>query len=353
MKVTVTKYLNVRVGEPSVNAPNYHYLAPGTILEVDGQLYEGEPYDGITTWYKDAAGNYYWSGGFAESELPTTATTRFDSNKFWWIKEFQIEQLWRITPSTPKIKVAVLDAGLSLPHPDLIINSASIFNVNAVQSLEDWSGHGTHVSGIIKASHNQFGIHGIAPEVDFFFAKVTNDITGDSPEDLAKGVEWAIQQKVDIISVSMGFQQDNSRLKKAIEAAVKQKILVVCAAGNKIDHTHVNIDYPARYSDVLAVGGLKNSRKQLADTVNAKQTHLFAPGFNIVSTSRNKGYDTLSGSSQAAAFVTGVAAVLLDVKRDSEPSYEAIKIKDHLIATGDQESFGTVLNPLQSLNNLP
>ncbi|SHK70613.1 hypothetical protein SAMN04488028_107198 [Reichenbachiella agariperforans] len=73
MKVTVTKYLNVRVGKPSVNAPCYQYLAPGSEIEVGEKLYLGDSYDGMDTWYRDEADNYYWSGGFLlpNATIPT------------------------------------------------------------------------------------------------------------------------------------------------------------------------------------------------------------------------------------------------------------------------------------------
>ena len=71
MKVTVKVFLNVRVGKPSVNAPCYQYLAPGTELEVDGNLYPGDKFEGIDTWLKDEAGNYYWSGGVNYNPIQT------------------------------------------------------------------------------------------------------------------------------------------------------------------------------------------------------------------------------------------------------------------------------------------
>ncbi|MCW3104129.1 MAG: hypothetical protein JWO09_2569 [Bacteroidetes bacterium] len=63
MKVTVKYYLNVRVGKPSVNAPCHGYLVPGTEIEVDGKLYDGDQFEGTYKWMKDNAGNYYWAGG--------------------------------------------------------------------------------------------------------------------------------------------------------------------------------------------------------------------------------------------------------------------------------------------------
>lgn len=354
MKVTITKYLNVRVGKPSVNAPCYQYLAPGSVLEVDGKLYDGDVFDGVTTWYKDEAGNYYWSGGVINSLVPNIATTKFDINKFWWIKDFNIEKLWEINPTGSNVKVAVLDTGLSLPHPDLIINTMLLHDItNSQYGIKDWSGHGTHISGIIKASHNEFGVQGISPNVDLFFAKVTNDVTGDSPDDLSKGIDWAIQQKVDIISISKGFQTDNITLKNSITSAIKNKILVVCASGNKINNAQVDIDFPARYSDTLSVGGIQENRTQLIDTVNLIQTNIFAPGYEILSTFKDSSYEKMTGSSQATPFVAAVAALLLQIIRENNPSYDAINLKDLIISTSDSESFGKIVNPLNSLYNIP
>jgi len=69
MKVTVTKNLNVRIGKPRLDAPNHEFLVPGSVIETDGKLYRGDVYDGNFFWYKDMAGNYYWSGGI---DIPET-----------------------------------------------------------------------------------------------------------------------------------------------------------------------------------------------------------------------------------------------------------------------------------------
>src|SRR6186713_2671560 len=70
MKVTVKdNFLNVRIGRPSVNAECHQFLAPGSVIDVDGKLYPGDRFHGIDTWYKDAAGNYYWSGGVGSGDV--------------------------------------------------------------------------------------------------------------------------------------------------------------------------------------------------------------------------------------------------------------------------------------------
>ena len=95
MKLTVKVNLNVRVGKPSVNAPCYTYITPGSTLEVDENPYPGDMYDGNDTWYKDDAGNYYWSGGFdninsqIQSEIENASDAivpiyNFDPDKMSW-----------------------------------------------------------------------------------------------------------------------------------------------------------------------------------------------------------------------------------------------------------------------------
>ena len=121
MKVTVKDYLNVRVGKPSLNAPNFQYLAPGSILEVDGTLYPGDKFEGIDTWYKDEAGNYYWSGG-VEKKVEDKKTT--ESNLVAQIEKIDYRELIKLKNPLANgfgegVKVAVLDSGIYSNHPDL------------------------------------------------------------------------------------------------------------------------------------------------------------------------------------------------------------------------------------------
>ena len=347
MKVTVkNKYLNVRVDKPSVNAPCYQYLAPGSELEVDGTLYKGDLYENADTWYKDEAGNYYWSGGVNE-----ISAVNLENGGKWWLNNYKIPELWNMGLTGKGVKIAVLDTGISYPHPDLILNQKFLYDVtNSPSGYQDKEGHGTHCTGIIKASYNGIGPTGIAYNADVYTCKITHDKAGDDSSYLADALAWAITQQVDIISISKGSAIDDKSVETQIKVAKSKGILIVAAAGNIVSgYPHDHIYYPARYDGVLSVGGVDENNLVLSDSILTGETKIFAPGKNILSTYLNSGYCSLTGSSQATPFVAGVCALLLENKRKNEPSFKAIDIQNTLLSKADSLVQIKIINPKNSI----
>jgi subtilisin family serine protease len=356
MKVKVKHFLNVRAGKPSVNAPCYQYLAPGSEIEVDGKLYKGDPFEDINTWLKDDGNNYYWSGG-VESILPAEASAPVNllDSSVWWYKDFNIGALWSKGLNGADVKIAVLDSGISLPHADLNIVDANLKDLSdSGTGIKDWTGHGTHVCGIIKAGNvSGLGIRGVAFESRFYLGKITHDIHGDEKvELLIKGIEWAIENSVNIISISNGRRDNNAGLEAIIKKAFANKILIVCAAGNKDAASGNEILYPARYDETLSVGGITQTKIPLPDSINSNNTDLFAPGEAIRSTSLKNNYASLSGSSQAAPYVAGVAALLLQAAKKENGNFDARDLKNELIKHADSRPFGRLINPLETYKQI-
>ena len=330
MKVTVTKYLNVRVGEPSVNAPNYQYLAPGTILEIDGHLYEGDPYNGITTWYKDAAGNYYWSGGVEGADFLTPPPGIYDdvevNNLPWSVTAFNLQELWQRTTGRG-VKIAILDTGCSA-HPNFNASIKTTRNfLNLTNNVEDFSGHGTHVTGIIASNGNN-KVFGIAPDVELHIGKVANNkADGLDPDVVASAIDW-YSDKVDIISMSLGFQSDNPKIKTAVDNC---QALIVAAHGNDSNQTRTMGDFPAEYDSCLAVGslGLVNNSMVLSNqSIKSSGLNIVAPGEQINSTFLSGTFKELSGSSMATPYVSGVLALIKSIN----PDKDLFEIKEGLIS---------------------
>jgi subtilisin family serine protease len=344
MKVIVNKYLNVRTGNPSINAPCYQYLAPGSEIQVDGIIYQGDSYEGVDTWMKDYAGNYYWSGGLEKENLKNQLLTGI--NDKWWLKNFNIAEIWSKGITGKGVKIAILDTGISYPHVDLDLDK-NLFNdvTDSSSGTQDLNGHGTHCTGIIKALNNEQGSIGIAYHSVIYVCKIRHDTLGDKNDYLVKGIKWAIAQNVDIISISKGDPFEDQNIGSAIHDADIKGILVVAAAGNRITgYPDDHIYYPARYETTLSVGGIDENNMPLQNSLLTNETNIFAPGKQILSTYKNNGFISLSGSSQATPYIAGVSALVLEFQRLKNPQIEPKNIKDLILKNADVSAFGKIIN---------
>ena len=212
-----------------------------------------------------------------------------------------------------RVKVAILDSGIDLDHPDLNVAGEVTF-VPGTTSGDDDNGHGTLVAGIVAALNNDIGPTGVAPEVELYSVKVLNQ-NGDGVMCLIEqGIEWAVENKMDVINISIGSPMNwPNTVIAALENAYNAGIVIVAGAGNggTPDGEGNNIWAPARYEPVIAVGatdelGSRNSTSSTGDTLE-----LTAPGTNIYSTAMGGGYGYLSQTSASSPYVAGVAARLI------------------------------------------
>lgn len=200
------------------------------------------------------------------------------------------------------VKIAVLDTGTS-PHYDLVIAGGT----STVSSdYTDNYGHGTAVTGIISSLLNKRGLTGVSPEADIYAVKIMEGSTGELSSAI-QGVEWAINNHVDIISMSFGMETYSQIFKETLEEAYSTGILLIAAAGN---NGQDNILYPAAYSSVISVGATDQNDQLAVFSSYGNNLELVAPGVQINSTSLGNSYTTSSGTSMAAPHVTGVAALI-------------------------------------------
>lgn len=237
------------------------------------------------------------------------------------------------------VKVAVLDTGVDVTHPDLQSRIALCQDFSNARfalvedKCDDNNGHGTHVAGIIAADGGTdgAGIYGVAPEADLFVFKVCSDSGICFADDVAAGINNAVAEGANVINLSLGSDKASDLIKQAIQRALDSGVLVVGAAGNDGPYAD-SIDFPAADKNVISVGafGLNyemaewSSRGLNSKTkLDIKENHdieLAAPGVNIESTWKGGGYAVLSGTSMAAPFISGLAAkewenyILLDTK---------------------------------------
>ncbi|MCZ0846602.1 S8 family peptidase [Brevibacillus laterosporus] len=218
--------------------------------------------------------------------------------------------LWHVTQGKG-IKVAVIDTGISHSHPDLKGQVKGKVSVISGAGRNNLGGHGTHVAGTIAAVANNRGIVGIAPQVDLYDVQAFGADGTANISDIIAGLNWAIEQKVDIINMSFGTSEDHPAFHQALRVASKNGIKLVASAGNNGG----GLEYPAAYREVIAVGAINQQAKLAEFSARGRGLNTVAPGVGIKSTWLNKGYRTLDGTSMAAAHISGLYALRLAQQR--------------------------------------
>jgi len=250
------------------------------------------------------------------------------------------------TPYTGKgVKVAVIDSGIDAQHADIkVVTGICTLEKNCPTTIsyDDDNGHGTHVAGVIAARKNSYGLVGVAPDVELYAVKAMTRNGGGNTTDIAKGVEWAINQKVDIINLSLTTTGSDQALKLLIEKAYDEDITVIAAAGNEgIDGIQTDtVQYPAKYEEVIAVTATDGFKKKLSNASFGPEVELSAPGDEILSTypieldledGVQDGFKTFSGTSMATPHVTGIIALY----KERFPSFTNKRLRELLTNTAE------------------
>lgn len=227
----------------------------------------------------------------------------------WGTDRIDAEKAWPISTADP-IKVAIVDTGIDLKHPDLKDNIKGGYNaINPSRSPNDDNGHGTHVAGIVAALNNAIGVVGVGPQIDLYAVKVLNASGSGYLSDVIEGLDWAVQNGMQVINMSLGTPQDIPSFHEAIQRVYQAGIVQVAAAGN----TGGSVVYPAAYPEVIAVSATDQNNQIASFSSRGPEIDLSAPGVNIYSTYKGSSYATLSGTSMAAPHVAGAAALVLSV----------------------------------------
>ncbi|MGB5985328.1 MAG: S8 family peptidase [Desulfobacterales bacterium] len=258
---------------------------------------------------------------------------------------------------SPSTRVAILDTGVNYMHPDLagaIAGGADMVGTDSGIPMDN-HGHGTHVAGTIVSEHA-----GVAPnKAEIYAVRILNDDGSGEVATLLMGLEWAIQNQMDIISMSVSYRTDDPAVYQAVQTAYNHGIIMVAAAGNhsnwEDDDTSSGdggsgdggsgdggsgdggslaydalegiypVMYPAAYPEVIAVGAMDSWEQVAAFSNTGPEVDVLAPGVDVISTVGADGYALCNGTSMAAPHVT--AAVVL---------MKAEAIKNGLEITPDQ-----------------
>jgi hypothetical protein len=248
----------------------------------------------------------------------------------WGLTAIGAPSVWSVTRGAG-ITVAVIDSG-SGPHPDLDANldaGRTMFgSIDSVGVLDiDNAGHGSHVAGIIAAvANNAIGGSGVAPQSRILPIRVLDAQGSGDSKDVSKAVRFAVDSGTKVINLSLGGATESTSLTAAIQYAVDRNVLVVAAAGNGAADSPPK--WPAASDLALAVTAVDRNNSVTSFDQRGDYIDLAAPGASILSTASND-YKIQSGTSMAAAFVTGAAALLFA----AQPSITAAQVRDVLQRT--------------------
>jgi thermitase len=258
---------------------------------------------------------------------------------------------WKLEEGSPNVIVAVIDTGIDASHRDLATNlwhdpklpGQNVYGWNFIVDQPnpfDDHGHGTHVAGIIGAiADPQFGVSGVAHHVSIMPVKYYSDSNPGSVNlaNTIRAINYAVDHGARIINYSGGGPEFSEDEYLAIRKAEARGVLFVAAAGNEHQDTDQvdNYYYPSAYrlSNIISVAATDIHNNLLpSSNWGYKKVDVTAPGENIYSTLPGGRYGYMSGTSQATAFVTGVAALLLSM----DPTLTPQELRQIIISSVDK-----------------
>lgn len=257
----------------------------------------------------------------------------------WYLNSIGVNQAWDIARSNGSVKVAVIDSGIDMAHPDLAgnIDTQNAYDIVKNAALqEDLTGHGTHVAGIISAqANNGVGIAGISYNAKLVPINVFQYAYEDGKwdyvaytSDVIRAIDYARGvSSVKVINMSMGGYRDDTLSHQAIIRAYNQGIVSVCAGGNDGVGQPT---YPSDYEECISVIPTDSGNVRPGWANYNQYKDIAAPGVSIVSTVPG-GYQQKNGSSMAAPVVSGVIALLYSYN----PGLTIAQVKDVLYKTAD------------------
>ena len=260
----------------------------------------------------------------------------------WGLRQSNVPETWKVTRGEG-ISVLVIDTGYP-EHKDIGDNATRGKNFISGEPIEDENGHQTHCVGIICAKDNGIGMVGVAPKAKAICVKALSKSGSGSYIGLAKALDYAIEVKPDIVSMSLGGSVASPILESKIKKLYEMNIPVICAAGNTGEG---GVNWPAAYDQTIAVAAHDKYGKIAKFSSRGNKVEWAAPGVNIYSSFLGNTYASLNGTSMACPFIAGVVALMLakHKKQERETGKNDCKtvaqIREHLLKyTKDRGSLG-------------
>ena len=322
--------------------PNIEYIEPNWIIELDAMdnstLNEAHP---APPKKKEKIRDEFFKKQWALSN--TGQRIKGIIGKIKPGEDVNIERAWRVQKGKKNLIIAVIDTGIDYTHPELKgnmwVNEMELNGEEGVDddgngSLDDIYGynfvkdsgdplddhnHGTHIAGIIGASHNRKGMMGIMKNVSLMALKFITARGRGETIDAVRSIDYAVKNGARVLSNSWGGVKESQALKEAIESARDAGVIFVAAGGNSAHDNDKSPIYPACYDvdNIISVGAMNAfGKKALFSSYGKLMVDVFAPGVQVLSTVRDGKYRRMSGTSMSTPMVAATLGLLLSQNLD-------------------------------------
>ncbi len=293
--------------------------------------------------------------------MSTSQTAQSSSGYLATSAPIDVTNTWGDVTPNAKVVVAVVDTGLDLTHPvftgadaiwtnpgEIPNNQIDDDNNGYVDDVHGWNfvandndpqddnGHGTHVSGIIVGTGENIYDGTYTPSnIQIMPLKFLDSTGSGTTANAIQAIYYAVNNGASIINASWGGPSYSQALQEAIAYAYNAGVVFVAAAGNYSDNNDVTPMYPANYDvpNVISVAATTDSDTMAYfSNFGESSVPLAAPGVYILSTYPGGGFATMSGTSMATPFVSGLAALL----KEQQPGLLAYQIKQIIDANVDE-----------------
>ncbi len=261
------------------------------------------------------------------------ASSHYGTVSQWGPQAVSAPSAWDLTLGVPNIVIAIVDTGADSSHPDLASKIVGQYSYVG-NSAKDGFGHGTHCAGIAAAAtNNDVGIAGMCPNCGILSVKVLNDQGSGYISDVASGITYAASHGARVISLSLGGSGRSDTMRSALQYAVANNALPVCAMGNSGSSS--NTPEPGYWHDCLSVIATDQTGAKASFSNYGVKADVAAPGVAILSTmptypvtlttsnGYHTNYDALSGTSMATPMVAGIAGLVLSQNPNLTPAQVA------------------------------
>jgi thermitase len=311
-----------------------HLQAPGSGLALLGHLrkrsdVEFAEFDSTVQTMQSLSPNppndTYYSTAYASAKYGNVAQ--------WGPQAVSAPSAWALTSGSPSIVIAIVDTGVDDTHPDLASKIVGEYSYVG-RSSKDGFGHGTHVAGIAAAAtDNNTGVAGMCPNCSILSVKVLDDQGSGYISDVASGITYAASHGARVISMSLGGSGRTQTLANALDYAIANNALPVCAMGNS--GSGYNTPEPAYWHDCLSVIATDQTGAKASFSNYGMIADVAAPGVAVLSTmptypvtlttkyGYKTNYDALSGTSMATPMVSGIAGLVLSENPSLTPTQVA------------------------------